>query len=752
MAHLEESKKAFYGSVYPSLPNEWDVDEVFEHLGELSSESRTALLEHVGAIWPVSHSLCFTYLIEGAKAVDQLPHRLLPEWVRQILGAYEKSGLPGARIFMADVDRFFLAPLRGESGMIFEEMSLLMSTYIQGVSGRLFELAAADQPSTDTQTIYLPRVIDVCAEKTDNSLLYKLLVSLQWVNSVSRVYERVADLEEAAKRRFLTICEEDHAADLLAALQFTVSFRILSQKLPGLVRRVSPLCLKLINEIAPGPDAIDGKQQALQTLLLRAVEGKEGDTRTPFHLRGDVPAINGEEGDCLSPDLFYKLFAVYTGLPGTCSLNAAAMLLGRLDFRQAEVAIHQRREADKQQFLMIAAAFLEKTGAPRSENEAGGGGSTEKNDDGMLLLLKGIQQKEKNNPAPAPNIHNEGAELPEELTEAIARIKEDLGHVPESYVQAAAGISGGGVTREGNVGEAMDDVPPATLPFDLYDEWDFRRGGYRDNWCKLYEKKLHPVRSGFVEATKKKYQAQLFRLRRQFEMLRTQSRYVGRQRQGDDIDLDALTDALGDSRAGLPPSDRLFVRLLRDERDISALFLIDMSNSTEGWVGIAVKEALVLLAESLEVVGDCYGIYGFSGMRRSRSELYCIKAPDELYDKQVQQRIAAIGPREYTRMGPPIRHLTKQLLGMQSKVRLLIVISDGKPEDYDDYKGEYAIEDTRKALLEAKGNGMYTFCITIDKSAHEYLGHMFGRKNYIFINNVSTLPTRMAEMYRLLTS
>ncbi len=88
-----------------------------------------------------------------------------------------------------------------------------------------------------------------------------------------------------------------------------------------------------------------------------------------------------------------------------------------------------------------------------------------------------------------------------------------------------------------------------------------------------------------------------------------------------------IIEALGDIRAGLAPSDRLFVQLLRDERDIAAMFLVDMSNSTEGWVGVAVKEALVLLAEALEVVGDRYGIYGFSGMRRSRSETLSYQTP-----------------------------------------------------------------------------------------------------------------------------
>jgi nitric oxide reductase NorD protein len=98
-------------------------------------------------------------------------------------------------------------------------------------------------------------------------------------------------------------------------------------------------------------------------------------------------------------------------------------------------------------------------------------------------------------------------------------------------------------------------------------------------------------------------------------------------------------------------------------------------------------------------------------------------------------------------MGTPIRHLTRKLQETSSKIRLLMVISDGKPEDYDDYKGQYAIEDTRKALLEAKGQGIHPFCITIDKAAHEYLAHLFGRGNYIFVDKVSQLPRKITEMY-----
>ncbi|MFN2368695.1 MAG: VWA domain-containing protein, partial [Desulfurivibrionaceae bacterium] len=107
---------------------------------------------------------------------------------------------------------------------------------------------------------------------------------------------------------------------------------------------------------------------------------------------------------------------------------------------------------------------------------------------------------------------------------------------------------------------------------------------------------------------------------------------------------------------------------------------------------------------------------------------------------------------EYTRMGPPIRHAAKILGEVDARVKLLIVLSDGKPEDYDDYKGDYAIEDTRHALIEAKAAGIHPFCITIDQQAHDYNAHMYGEVNYIFLDKVENLPIRMPAIYRNLTT
>lgn len=194
------------------------------------------------------------------------------------------------------------------------------------------------------------------------------------------------------------------------------------------------------------------------------------------------------------------------------------------------------------------------------------------------------------------------------------------------------------------------------------------------------------------------------------------------------------------------------MRLQREERQIAVAFLVDMSGSTTGWINEAEKESLTLMCEALEVLGDQYAIYGFSGMTKNRCELFRIKSFKERYGDAVKAKIAGIIPQDYTRMGPPIRHLARLLEEVEARTKLSITLSDGKPDDFDSYQGDHRIEDTRHALIEAKQRGIHPFCITIDREAHEYIAHMVGEVNVAFIDDVMKLPSRIPEIYRRLTT
>tara|TARA_B100001123_G_scaffold417215_1_gene519750 strand:- start:3264 stop:4670 length:1407 start_codon:yes stop_codon:yes gene_type:complete len=343
--------------------------------------------------------------------------------------------------------------------------------------------------------------------------------------------------------------------------------------------------------------------------------------------------------------------------------------------------------------------------------------------------------------------------------EASAELNELLGSMQldfEALSIPASSTTTGSQSYDPSAQPDSSDAPENVEPESeetvyLYDEWDFRRRHYRKDWCVLRERDMPAGDAAFYSQTIEKYRGSVFTLRRGFEALRARIQRVRQQPVGDEIDLDALVRARIDSLNGEEMSDRILSRLERRERDIAVVFMVDVSGSTKGWINDAERECLVLLCEALQILGDRYAIYGFSGMTRKRCELYRIKQMHEPYSDEVRARIAGIEPRDYTRMGVTIRHLTKLLNDVSARTRLLITLSDGKPDDYDGYRGEYGIEDTRQALAEAKQAGIHPFCITIDQQAREYLPHMYGAVNYTLIDDVRQLPIRVSRVYRQLT-
>ena len=152
-------------------------------------------------------------------------------------------------------------------------------------------------------------------------------------------------------------------------------------------------------------------------------------------------------------------------------------------------------------------------------------------------------------------------------------------------------------------------------------------------------------------------------------------------------------------------------------------------------------------------LGDRYAIFGFSGWIRKRCEAFRVKDFDDPWDDLVIGRVCGIEPKDYTRMGAPIRHLAQKLKQVEARTKLLVTLSDGKPDDYDlEYRGEYGIEDTRQALLEARRDGIHAYCITIDREGQDDLPHRYGAANYTVVDDVAALPIKISEIYRKLTT
>ena len=333
---------------------------------------------------------------------------------------------------------------------------------------------------------------------------------------------------------------------------------------------------------------------------------------------------------------------------------------------------------------------------------------------------------------------------------------------PGEGAESAARLFPGQPPPMGGHRRDPEGEPSSVVATHAYPEWDWQIEDYKDNWCRVVEERLPESSSPFAEDVLLAYGPIVNRLKRQFQRMRREAyERLFRQPEGDEIDLEAAVEAMIDHQSGHPPSDRLYVQRLKRQRDVAVAFLVDMSSSTQQPVNAGgktildiEKESLLLMAEALESLGDAYAIYGFSGYGRRKVSFYVAKEFDESYGPSVRRRIGGLSGKLENRDGAGIRHATSKLMAHPAKVRLLIVLSDGRPLDCGcrQYFERYAQEDTRKALEEARRRRIHPFCITVDRQAQRYLGQMYRQVQYTIIDRVTALPERLPLIYRRLTT
>ena len=293
-----------------------------------------------------------------------------------------------------------------------------------------------------------------------------------------------------------------------------------------------------------------------------------------------------------------------------------------------------------------------------------------------------------------------------------------------------------------------------------YDEWDHKIEDYRPAWCTLTEHRQTRTQEGFVAATFHEFGGIVTQIRRNFQLMRPEAlRKMRYQEDGDDLDTDGLVEYVVDRKARVAPTPRVYIKRDKRDRDVTTAFVVDMSSSTDRKIDgrkriIDIeKEALLLMCEALEAIRDEYAIYGFSGSGREDCEFYVVKELGERYDDRVKGRIGGIYARQKTRMGPAIRHATRRLAAADSNVKLMILLTDGKPYDSDTYQDNaYAQEDTKMALREARREKIHLFCVTVDREGADYLPHMYSDANFVVVDDIRTLPQKLPQLYRRLTT
>ncbi|WP_441243976.1 nitric oxide reductase activation protein NorD [Tardiphaga sp. 768_D3_N2_1] len=304
------------------------------------------------------------------------------------------------------------------------------------------------------------------------------------------------------------------------------------------------------------------------------------------------------------------------------------------------------------------------------------------------------------------------------------------------------------------------DLPPEAIDTSwldagrLYPEWNYRSGSYMPDHCRVLTGAASEVGESWVpdDLMRRKIR----QVRRQFEALKPRHELMRAQPDGHDLDLDALVRARCELRAGTGSLERVHLAMRPQRHDLAVSLLVDVSLSTDAWVdGCRVldveKEALLVLAHGLAACGDHHNILTFTSRRRSWVRLETIKDFAEPMSARIEKRIASLKPGYYTRIGTAIRHAASELVAQPQRKKLLIILTDGKPNDVDHYEGRFAIEDTRKAVHDVRRLGASVFGVTIDAAAQIYLPTLFGHGGYAIVSNIRRLPAALPALYRQLT-
>lgn len=284
-----------------------------------------------------------------------------------------------------------------------------------------------------------------------------------------------------------------------------------------------------------------------------------------------------------------------------------------------------------------------------------------------------------------------------------------------------------------------------------YDEWDFKTQSYKENFCKVYPKSQQKIALDYYNNTITKNASTLMGLRKMLTNVNNKMQQQKRQTQGDEFDIDAITDLYVDVHSRRTPSEKIYLSNRKKEKDLSILILLDSSLSSDGYAaGSRVidveKEVSILFGEILNEFNIDFAIDCFYSKTRNYSTYLSLKDFDESWNIG-KHKIGAVEPNGYTRIGAALRHAGARLNKRKTKNKWVILISDGKPNDYDKYEGKYGIADVKQALRELNGKNINSYALAIEAEAKYYLPQMFGQNHYQILTTPVELLQSLVKLY-----
>ncbi len=645
-------------------------------------------------------------------------------------------------------------------GVALADVSRTLTLYARAHSGEDVQVrAGAGTAFSDGHHVYLPEVVDQFGDDRD-FLVYRVQTALGAgylefgtfdleLDQLGGEWPARAEGEAELERYFRGFFNRSLARDLFQILE--------DARVELRTRRAYPGVARDIDRLGP---AFRGERPEPTGPAARAVEAlaRRSWGLPPLPLSraeeaaiGPLVAMLGRLDDASVADIAAAVHAAYPAVDGLMARAADA------DPPRSDGGARRHRAGPVGELPAPASVFEPPPLAPRIRPEQAGRDERRIEADARRILQELRAQGEPASPTDARRRARE-----EEKQRADGSSYEEM----EGFLDRNPAPGGARVDEKeplaadpvrGANGLPVDpDLTPGAKTF-VYREWDATIEDYKPRWVTVREQRLREGSRSFVDDVMRRERRHVESLRRRFEALRPQGLVKVRNLvEGDEIDIDRLIDSRVNQRAGAPPSDRLYIRRVREERDVAVAFLLDMSSSTnESADGSSrriidvEKEALIVAAEALHALGDAFAIWGFSGYGRDHVAFYVAKEFTEPYDDKARERIGRMTFKMENRDGAAIRHATAKLHRYPARVRLLFLLSDGKPLDCgcDHYFDRYAQDDTRAALREARKLGIHPFCVTVDPTGPAYLTRMYGEVAYTVIDRLDALPARLMRIY-----
>ncbi len=340
----------------------------------------------------------------------------------------------------------------------------------------------------------------------------------------------------------------------------------------------------------------------------------------------------------------------------------------------------------------------------------------------------------------------DGEDEMEEQEEALSELK--LKHLIRTDNPAHSTVTAENSTGfSGEVNDLSIQIVTARYP-----EWDYKTRSYRENYCTIQEELFLNEKVGFTDQILFTHKKQLEKLKRKLNSLLTEKTIQRKLKSGDDIDLDAVVERYSDLAAKVTPNELIYTRKKNMYSELHIHFLLDSSLSTDSWLdGKRIldveKETLVIFCEALEILNIPFSMSAFSSRTRNHCKYFTIKTP---YDKWMTSanRLGALEPNGYTRIGPALRHTSSIMQNISSAKKWVILLTDAKPNDYDKYEGKYGIEDVHKAIQEMKRERILLHTLAIGKEEHPLIPDMMREASYQLLTHPSKLLLSLEKFFQ----